>query len=180
LLTFEANWTIARDKSDDDNERDPFTIRIADHTNLDAEYGWSDRDRRHSVNGYFLFHLPQDISFNNIIRYASASPVSENCNSRGTRAGTPGDRICSDGSVLERNTLRRENEIFTWDIRLSKVFAIGNSGNAVEPIFEVFNLTNTDNFLDASQGGLLFNFDGTIRSGLGDTRRAQVGVRYRF
>ena len=27
---------------------------------------------------------------------------------------------------------------------------------------------------------LLFNFDGTIRSGLGDTRRAQVGVSVRF
>ncbi len=179
LLTFEANWTIARDKSDDDNERDPFTIRIADHTDLDAEYGWSDRDRRHSVNGYFLFHLPNDVSFNNIIRYASASPVSENCIAGG-RAGSPGDRICADGSVLERNTLRRENEIFTWDIRLSKVFNMGQGRSAIEPIFEVFNLLNTDNFLDTAQGGLLFNFDGTIRSGLGDTRRAQVGIRYLF
>ena len=179
LLTFEANWTIARDKSDDDNERDPFTIRIADHTNLDAEYGWSDRDRRHSVNGYALFHLPHGISLNNVIRYATSSPLSENCSSPGTRAGSPADRICADGSVLERNTLRRENEIFTWDLRLSKVFQMG-SGSSIEPIFEVFNLTDTDNFLDASQGGLLFNFDGTIRDGRGDTRRAQLGIKYRF
>lgn len=179
LLTFEANWTIARDKSDDDNERDPFTIRIADHTQLDAEYGDSDRDRRHSVNGYALFNLPHGISFNNVIRYASSSPVSENCDSPGTRAVAPADRICADGSVLERNTLRRENEIFTWDIRLSKVFQVGN-GSSIEPILEVFNLTDTDNFLDASQGGLLFNFDGTIRDGRGDTRRAQLGIKYRF
>ena len=182
LLTFEANYTLASDKSDDDNERDPFTIRIADHTNLDAEYNWSDRDRRHSVNGYVLFHLPQEIRFNNIIRYASASPVSESCNGgpTGDRAVVPQDRICNDGSVLERNTLRRENEIFTWNIRISKAFPIGNDGGAIEPIFEVFNLTNADNFLDASQGGLLFNFDGTIRDGRGDTRRAQLGVRYTF
>jgi hypothetical protein len=50
----------------------------------------------------------------------------------------------------------------------------------LEPILEVFNITNADNFLDTSQGSLLFNFDGTIRSGLGDTRRAQLGVRFRF
>ncbi|MDH3427304.1 MAG: TonB-dependent receptor, partial [Gemmatimonadota bacterium] len=176
---FEANYTLSWDKSDDDNERDPFTIRIADHTMLEAEYGFSDRDRRHSANGYFLFHLANGINVNNIFRLASASPVSENCIAGG-RAGSPSDRICADGSVLERNTLRRDNGFFTWNLRVSKAFPIGGSGNSIEPIFEVFNLTNADNFLDTSQGGLLFNFDGTIRSGLGDTRRAQVGIKYRF
>jgi len=179
VLDFELNYTLSQDKSDDDNERDPFTIRIADHTQIDAEYGYSDRDRRHAFNAYALVHLPQDINLNNIFRYASATPVSENCIT-GERAVTPQDRICADGSVLERNTLRRDNEFFTWDLRISKVFRIGDTGNSFEPIFEVFNVTNADNFLDTSQGGLLFNFDGTIRSGLGDTRRAQLGVRYRF
>jgi len=75
--------------------------------------------------------------------------------------------------------IRRDNAFFTWDIRISKEFEFGN-GQTIEPILEVFNLTNADNFLDASQSGLLFNFDGTIRSGLGDTRRAQLGVRFRF
>ncbi|MFQ5530852.1 MAG: hypothetical protein ACE5FP_10970, partial [Gemmatimonadota bacterium] len=89
------------------------------------------------MNGYLLFSLASDISFNNIFRYASASPVSENCDSPGTRAGSPADRICSNGSVLERNTLRRENEIFTWDIRLSKLFSVDDRGS-IEAIFEVF------------------------------------------
>ena len=87
--------------------------------------------------------------------------------------------MCADGSVLRRNTLRRENDFFTWDLRLSRAFDIGG-GRTVEPILEVFNLTGADNFLDTAQTGLLFNFDGTIRSGLGDTRRAQLGVRVRF
>ena len=34
-----------------------------------------------------------------------------------------------------------------------------------------------DNFLDTAHGSLLLNFDGMIQSGLGDTWRAQVGVR---
>jgi len=178
ILDFELNYTLAQDKSDDDNERDPFTIRIADHTMIDREYGFSDRDRRHSANGYFLFHLPNGVNVNNILRFASATPVSENCIAGG-RAGSPADRICADGSVLERNTLRRDNGFFAWDLRISKEFEVGD-GTTIEPILEVFNLTNADNFLDTSQGGLLFNFDGTIRSGLGDTRRAQVGMRVRF
>ena len=45
---------------------------------------------------------------------------------------------------------------------------------------EIFNLTNSDNFLDTSVGSLAFNFDGSLRSGLGDTRRGQVGLRIRF
>ena len=46
-LTFEAHYTLAFDRSDDDNERDPFTLRYAHAGNLAPEYGWSDRDRRH-------------------------------------------------------------------------------------------------------------------------------------
>ncbi len=188
LLTFEANYTLAFDKSDDDNERDPFTLRYADPRDLSPEYNWSDRDRRHQVNAYALFTLPGDVYFNNVFRYLSESPVSESCGPTaanpfappaGQRAAAPADRVCADGSIIQRNTLRRENDFFTWDVRISKAFSFG-SGQTIEPIFEVFNLTNADNFLDTAQGSLLFNFDGTIRSGLGDTRRAQLGVRFRF
>jgi hypothetical protein len=50
----------------------------------------------------------------------------------------------------------------------------------VEAIVEIFNVTNRDNFRDPSASSLLFNFDGTIRSGLGDPRQIQVGARYGF
>jgi len=40
------NYTLSWDYSDDDNERDPFTLRYARITNLAAEYGFSDRDQR--------------------------------------------------------------------------------------------------------------------------------------
>ena len=114
-----------------------------------------------------------------MFRYLSASPVSETCASRGLRAAQPSDRICTDGSILQRNTLRRENDFLTWDIRLSRPFTLGR-GVTLEPVLEIFNVTNADNRLDASQGSLLFNFDGTIRSGLGDSRRGQIGVHFHF
>ena len=178
-LTFDLGYTLSFDRSDDDNERDPFTFRYAAASNLAPEYGWSDRDRRHKVTGYLAFDLPGSIAFNNVVRYLSASPVSESCARRGERASQPSDRICPDGTILERNTLRRDNGFFTWDVKLSRPFEIGG-GRTVEAVFDVFNLTNADNSLDTAQGSLLFNFDGSIRSGLGDTRRAQLGARVRF
>ena len=177
-ITFETHYTLAFDRSDDDNERDPFTLRYAHAANLAPEYGWSDRDRRHQVSGYMLAALPAKIQLNQVVRYLSASPVSEQCANRGERAVQPADRICADGSILTRNTLRRQNGFFSWDLRVSRRFALDAA--AIEPIFEIFNLTNADNFVDPAVGSLLFNFDGTLRSGLGDTRRAQVGLSVRF
>ncbi len=178
-VTFQAHYTLAFDRSDDDNERDPFTLRYADAGNLAPEFGWSDRDRRHQVSGYVLTTLVKGIQLNHVVRYLSPSPVSERCSKRGARAALPVDRICADGSILRRNTLRRENEFFTWDVRISKRFALGDHA-FLEPVFEVFNLTNSDNFVDPAVGSLLFNFDGALRSGLGDTRRGQVGLRVQF
>ncbi|MYK12334.1 MAG: TonB-dependent receptor [Acidobacteriia bacterium] len=178
-LAFEASYTLAFDRSDDDNERDPFVFRYAHAGNLEPEFGWSDRDRRHQVSGYFLTTLGWGIQLSHIVRYLSPSPVSERCSDPGARAAQPSDRICVDGSILRRNTLRRQNDFVTWDLRLSRRFSIRDHA-FFEPVFEAFNLTNADNFVDPAVGSLLFNFDGSLRSGLGDTRRAQVGLRVQF
>src|SRR5206468_9383905 len=57
-VQFQVNYTLSFDKSDDDNERDPFTFRYARADNLAPEYNWSDRDQRHRVNGWLLARLP--------------------------------------------------------------------------------------------------------------------------
>ena len=95
------------------------------------------------------------------------------------RAGVPGDRICANGTILLRNTIRRDNAFASWDLRLSKAIHAGGRGE-FEVIGEVFNVLNRDNFRDPSSASLLFNFDGTIRNGLGDPRQVQLGVRYGF
>ena len=177
-VRFDGNYTLALDRSDDDNERDPFTFRYANAADLDPEYGWSDRDRRHQLTGYLFLELPAGFRFSTVVRYLSASPVSERCASPGTPALQPSDRICADGSILTRNTLRKNNDFFTWDLRAGVPLPI--SGIVLDATLEVFNLTNADNFLDTAVGSLLFNFDGTLRSGLGDTRRAQLGLTLRW
>ncbi|HYT70262.1 MAG TPA: TonB-dependent receptor [Gemmatimonadales bacterium] len=185
---FQLNYTLSFDKSDDDNERDPFTFRYARPDSLHAEYNWSDRDQRHRFNGWVLAKLPGDIYVNNRVSYYSPQPVSASCGPRlgnpfappaGQRATSPADRICADGHIQLRNTLRKDNAFFSWDVRISRPFDTGRQGQ-LELILEIFNVTNNDNFKDPAYGGLLFNFDGTIRSGLGDPRQLQAGVRWLF
>ena len=177
-LQFQLNYTLSWDKSDDDNERDPFTFRYVDATQLEREWGYSDRDQRHRFNAWALAALPGGILLNQRLSYYSAQPVSASCaGSRSTNPwGAASDRICNDGSITARNTLRKDNEFFSYDVRLSRPILVGSG--QLEAIVEVFNLLNTDNFRDPSSVGLLFNFDGTVQSGLGDPRQVQVGLRY--
>ena len=180
---FQANYTLSVDKSDDDNERDPFSFRYAQANRLDREYGYSDRDQRHRFNLWALKKLPWEIYANTRFTALSAQPTSEQCGSNnagnGKRATSPQDRICPNGTILERNTIRRDNAYASWDIRFSRPFRTMSNGQ-VEAIVEVFNVLNRDNFRDPSSASLLFNFDGTIRNGLGDPRQIQIGARYGF
>jgi hypothetical protein len=187
-LQFELNYTLSFDKSDDDNERDPFSFRYAKADNLAPEYNWSDRDQRHRFNGWALVKLPGQFLLSNRVSYYSAQPTSASCGPRpgnpfappaGQRASSPADRVCADGSILLRNTLRKDNRFFSWDLSLQRSFYAGGQGR-LEAVIQVFNLFNTDNFRDPSYGNLLFNFDGTVRSGLGDPRQFQAGVRWVF
>jgi len=182
-LQFQVNYTLSFDKADDDNERDPFTFRYARADSLEKEYNWSDRDQRHRVNAWVLAILPGNIYVNNRLSAYSAQPASEVCGAgnvgTGQRASQPAQRICPDGSVLQRNTIRRDNAYFSWDVRLSKPLDFGRQG-ALELIFEGFNITNHDNFKDPSTAGTFLVFDGTIRSGLGEPRQFQAGIRYLF
>ncbi len=179
---YQANYTLAVDKSDDDNERDPFSFRYARADRLDREYNYSDRDQRHRLNLWTLYHFPFDIYANTRFSYYSAQPTSEKCVNNapsGERATAPSDRICANGTILLRNTIRRDNAYASWDIRVSKPFRTAGRGQ-FEVMAEVFNVLNRDNFRDPSSASLLFNFDGTIRNGLGDPRQLQIGVRYGF
>jgi len=180
-LQFDVNYTLSFDKSDDDNERDPFTLRYAKVDSLGREYNWSDRDQRHRVNGWMLAKV-YGFYFNNRVSYYSAQPASETCvgnQPSGIRAVSPQQRICADGHILLRNTIRKDNAYFSWDIRISRPFPAGARGQ-LEAMVEIFNVTNADNFRDPASGTTYKNFDGTIRSGLGDPRQLQAGVRWIF
>lgn len=162
----QVNYLASWDKSDDDNERDPFTFRYADPNDLSLEYGPSDRDQRHRFNAFATFELPYDVMISPIVQYRSAQPL----NRRPTGGAGP--------STIQRNDRRKDITFFTFDFRASKVFKL-NERVSLEGIFEGFNLFNRGN-IKSVPGSLTFNFDGTLTAGFGEPRQAQLGVRLRF
>jgi hypothetical protein len=188
-LQFQVNYTYSKDKSDDDNERDPFTLRYAKITDLAAEYGYSDRDQRHRVNSWLLWNAPAGLDVNFRYAYRSAQPQSLSCVVSasfcgkdafgGSRfmavAATPQDRINPDGSVTQRNLGRKDNQFSSLDVRLSRPFNYG--AITLEPAVDVFNVFNSKNLRHPEVTNLIFNFDGTVQSGVGDPRQMQVGLR---
>src|SRR6202040_4005940 len=87
-LQFDLNYTLSFDKSDDDNERDPFTFRYAKADSLQSEYNWSDRDQRHRFNGWVLTKI-YGFSVNNRVSMYSAQPASEICGTSGPLLNKP-------------------------------------------------------------------------------------------
>ena len=170
---FEFYYTYSEDKSDDDNERDPFSYRYARADTLGPEFALSDRHQANRVNFWLLWNAPLGIDTS--FRWSYRDPQPASLTEDGLPAATPQDRINRDGTITERNLGEKDNEFNTFDIRISKDFQVGSW--TIQPILDVFNLFNNDNFITPQTTSLLFNFDGTIRSGAGQPREMQLGIR---
>ncbi|MEP6800480.1 MAG: TonB-dependent receptor, partial [Acidobacteriota bacterium] len=181
---FQVYYTYSKDKSDDDNERDPFTFRYAkiheDPSNPSAEFsrewGYSDRDQRHRLNAWFLWNAPGNVDINFRYSYRSAQPL--DVTSAGVPTNGPGDRINADGTVTRRNLGRKDNQYNSLDLRISKAFQV--AALTIEPGVDVFNVFNSKNLRRPQVTNLIFNFDGTVQAGVGDPRQIQVGLRVLF
>ncbi|MEP6819916.1 MAG: TonB-dependent receptor [bacterium] len=167
----EANYVFSRDRDDDSNERDPFTDRSFDINNLQLDYALADRDIRHKFNFYSFAQMGWGLEGNFRIQARSAQPA------------TPATRTATN-----RNTLRKDNNYFSFDWRLQRPFRFGERF-ALIPIVEMFNTFNTDNRINGLSGPgnqnsltapSLFNFDGFLRQGVGDPRQLQLAVKLTF
>lgn len=167
----EANYVWSRDKDDDSNERDPFTDRSFDVLNPGLDYALSDRDITHKFNLFAFVELPGKLQFTPRLQARSAQPA------------TPATRTASN-----RNSLRKDNDYFSFDWRLARPFSLGERVKLI-PQIEMFNTFNNDNFVNSlstpgNQSSLtapnLFNFDGYLRQGIGDPRQVQLSVRLTF
>ncbi len=174
---FQAFYTYSKDETDDDNERDPFSLRYANITNLGPEYGLSDRNQDNRFNAWLNWNAPWGIDVNLRLSYRDNQP--QDVGPDGQPVGGPTDRCIGGctfgGAVFQRNQGEKDNEFKTLDLRLAKNFDLG--GVTVQPIIDVFNLTDEANFLIPETTSLAFNFDGTVRSGAGEPREIQLGVR---
>jgi hypothetical protein len=162
----EANYVLSKVLDDDSNERDPFTDRSFDPVDLGKDYGPSDRDIRHKFNLYVYGELPGGFQGNARIQARGAQPITAN------------PRL-QNGVDLGRNSLRKDNEYFSFDWRLQRPFRMGKSAVLI-PIVEMFNTFNNDNNVNPLSTPALFNFDGFLRTGVGDPRQVQLAVKLTF
>jgi hypothetical protein len=162
---FEWNYTFSKDLDDDSNERDPFADRSFDFNNLQLDYALSDRDIRHRFNFYSNFDLPWGFDLNARIQARTAQPATPAC---------PTAPRCPN-----RNTLRKNNEYFSFDWRLQRPITFGERIRLI-PIFEMFNTFNTENNINPLVTPGLFNFDGFLRQGVGDPLQLQLGLKLTF
>ena len=173
------NYTLSWDKSDDDNERDPFTFR----------YARSRRPRRRSTatrtatsatasTRWLLWHAPGKVNVNLRYSYRSAQPLSLSATAPTSQTvfGPTSDRIRADGSIVERNTGRKDNEFSSLDLRVSREFA-ARQARADRADLRGLQPVQQQELQAPQYQNLVFNFDGTVQSGLGDPRQAQLGVR---
>jgi hypothetical protein len=160
----EANYVLSKDMDTDSSERDPFTDRSFDLplSQLDRLYAPSDRDIRHKFNLFTYGTLPAGIIGNARIQARSAQPI--------TPVG---------GGPDERNSIRKDNEFFTFDWRIMRPFRFGNRYELI-PTLEMFNTFNNKNNINPLVTPALFNFDGFLRLGVGDPRQVQLSVKLVF
>jgi hypothetical protein len=162
----EANYVLSRDRDDDSNERDPFTDRAFNFNDLSLDYALSDRDIRHKFNFYGYVEIPGGWQFNGRMQARGAQPI------------TPSPRVVN-GVDRGRNSLRKDNQYFSLDWRLSRPFRLGE-GVELLPTIEMFNTFNNENNINPLSTPALFNFDGFLRTGVGDPRQVQLAVKLTF
>jgi Carboxypeptidase regulatory-like domain len=163
---FEANYVLAKDEDNDSNERDPFTDRSFNFFDLDLDWGPSDRDIRHKVNAFGAFTLPAGVQLNTRVQGRTAQPITANPRTL-------------NGQDRGRNGERKDNEFFSFDWRLAWPVKFG-SGYQLLPMIEMFNTFNNANNINPLTTPALFNFDGFLRTGVGDPRQVQLAVKFLF
>jgi hypothetical protein len=162
----EGNYVLAKDEDDDSNERDPFNDISFNFFDLTKDWGPAARDIRHKFNAFGYFALPHAVQLSARAQYHGPQPI------------TAFPRILN-GVDRGRNGDRKDNEFFSFDWRVARPFRFGGKYE-LTPVFEVFNTFNNANNLNPLSTPALFDFNGFLRSGVGDPRQAQLAVKFVF
>ena len=170
---------LARTYSDDDNERDPFTFRYAqDHATSTRSTASPTATSATASTAGCSGRRPGAVNVNLRYSYRSAQPQLR------CKAGRHAVADAVRGRPLGPHPPRRQRRaaqhrpqgqrlLVARPPPLARVPAGGRV--SLEPILDVFNLFNSTNFTRPEVTNLIFNFDGTVQSGLGDPRQAQLG-----
>jgi hypothetical protein len=143
---FEANYTFAKNRDDDSNERNFSRETALNPFNLKIEAGPSKQDIRHNFNASGVVDIGWGITLSGILITRSGFPYTariidgDDFQNDGNDAN---DRAIVNGSVTRRNGLRQPN-FFNLDLRLLKSFKFSETKQLALSA-EIFNVTRSPN-----------------------------------
>jgi outer membrane receptor for ferrienterochelin and colicin len=146
-----AYYTLSKNLSDDDNERDSGGVAYANPYDLRGEWGPSRIDRTHQFTANPVFFLPYGFEVSSAIRLRSGTPINSYI---GTDAN--GDNVFNDrpvlvpGVELPRNYFRNRN-LYDIDLRVQKGFNFDERKRLILT-GEFFNILNRPNIVFAFPG----------------------------
>ena len=141
-----AYYTLSRNLSDDDNERDAGGVAYADPYDLRGEYYTSRLDRLHQFVANPVFFLPYDFELSSAIRLRSGTPLNSTAGADLNGDGVNNDRpVLVPGVILQRNYFRNR-AIYDIDLRAQKGFSFGERQRLTFSA-EFFNILNLPNIL---------------------------------
>ena len=139
-----AYYTLSRNLSDDDNERDSGGVLFTNPFDLSNEYGPSRLDRTHQFVANPIFFLPYGFEVSSAIRLRSGSPINTIVSSDLNGDGLNNDRpYLVPGVELPRN-FYRNRAIYDIDLRVQKGFGFGDNKRLIfsSEFFNLFNFSN--------------------------------------
>jgi hypothetical protein len=149
-----ANYTWSRNYSNDSSERDTDTFFGAqDPFNINIDYGRNGLDITHQFKSGISADLPWGISWSsNFIAhsglaypaYSSADVNGDGVINQFSNNDRPAVQIGSGQPFLLTRYPNRQPDFFTWDMRLSKDFKLGER-YTVRLVADIFNVTNRGN-----------------------------------
>jgi outer membrane receptor for ferrienterochelin and colicin len=142
---FNAFYTLSKNLTDDDNERDAGGTGVVNTFDLAPEYGYARIDRRHQFVANPVVTLPFLIEFSSAIRLLSGRPIDATFGSDANRDGVNNDRpYRAPGVPFERNAFRNR-ALSNVDVRLQKRFNFGVETRKLVLSMEIFNVFNNEN-----------------------------------
>ncbi len=139
-----AFYTLSKNTSDDDNERDSGGVLYSNPYDLTGEYGPARLDRRHQFVANPVFFLPYGFEVASAIRLRSGVPVNTTVGTDINQDGNNTERpILVPGYEIPRNYFVNR-PIYDVDLRIQKGFSFGERRRLIfsTEFFNVFNLSN--------------------------------------
>lgn len=192
---FMANYTLARNRDDDSNERNFSREVELNPFDLSIEDAPSKQDIRHTLSLSGLADLRHGFTFSAILLTRSAVPFTPVIGSdQQNDTNDDNDRAIIGGHVAGRNSLRQPY-FFNLDLRLLKAFRLGES-RRLDLSLEAFNVTRNGNKNFANDAISVYGVplaDGSpsvptagqplfapSTARFGGPRQVQLGVRFVF